>query len=117
MAAAFFNRLADAWKAQAISAGTEPAERVHPEVVEAMSEVGFDLVETKPRQLTEAIAQGVDLLVTMGCGDVDVVPGLERQDWTFDDPKTASLEAVRAIRDAIRKRVEELIVTNEWART
>jgi arsenate reductase len=118
MAAAFFNRFADAWKAQAISAGTEPAEHVHPEVVEAMSEVGFDLEETKPRKLTEAVAQTAALLVTMGCGEAcPVIAGLERQDWSFDDPQTASPEEVRAIRDAIHKKVEELVVTNGWTRT
>ena len=110
MAAAFFNALADPTKAQAISAGTEPGARVHPEVVAAMREVGVDLTGASPRKLTDALATQADLLVTMGCGEAcPFVPGLRREDWPLDDPKGQSLERVRAIRDEIRARVERLL--------
>src|ERR1700683_3296059 len=69
MSAAFFNHLADPEKAEAISAGTEPGLRVHPEVLAAMQEVGIDLSDAKPKKLTEEVAQGAQLLITMGCGD------------------------------------------------
>src|SRR5689334_4342738 len=69
MAAAWFNRMADPRRAQAVSAGTQPGERVHPEVVEAMREVGVDLVAIKPRRLDDAVAADATMLITMGCGD------------------------------------------------
>jgi len=110
MAAAFFNALADPTKAHAISAGTEPGARVHPEVVAAMREVGVDLTGASPRKLTDALATQADLLVTMGCGEAcPFVPGLRREDWPLDDPKGQSLERVRAIRDEIGARVERLL--------
>ena len=110
MAAAFFNALADPTKAHAISAGTEPGARVHPEVVAAMREVGVDLTGASPRKLTDALATQAYLLVTMGCGEAcPFVPGLRREDWPLDDPKGESVERVRAIRDEIRARVERLL--------
>jgi Protein-tyrosine-phosphatase len=110
MAAAFFNRLADPQKAHAVSAGTEPGPRVHPEVLEVMNEVGIDLSQAKPRKLTDDMAQDAQLLVTMGCGDkCPYVPGLRRDDWPLQDPKGLSLDHVRAIRDEIRHRVESLL--------
>jgi arsenate reductase len=110
MAAAFFNAFADPARARALSAGTAPAERVHPEVVEAMREIGIDLSASKPRKLTEDLARGASLLVTMGCGDAcPHVPGLRRDDWPLDDPKGRSGDAVRRIRDEIRGRVLHLI--------
>ncbi len=109
MAAAFFNQLVDPSVARAISAGTQPAERVHPEVVTAMNEVGIDLGDARPRKLTQALAEGAQLLVTMGCGDAcPVVPGLRREDWPLQDPKGQSVEQVRKIRDEIRSRVAKL---------
>ena len=82
MAAAFFNQLADPRKARAISAGTEPGLRVHPEVLEVMKEVGIDLSNAKPQKLTDELAREAQLLVTMGCGDkCPYVPGLRRDDW------------------------------------
>src|SRR5688572_26548447 len=100
MAAAFFNRLANPKLAKALSAGQQPAERVHPEVVAAMREVKLNLTGTKPQRLTPELAQGAQLLVTMGCGDAcPVMPGLERDDWPLADPKGQSMEGVRAIRD------------------
>jgi protein-tyrosine-phosphatase len=112
MAAALFNRLADPQKAEAVSAGTEPGPRVHPEVIEVMNEVEIDLSHAKPRKLTDEMAHGAQLLVTMGCGDkCPYVPGLRRDDWPLQDPKGLSLAEVRAIRDEIRHRVELLIET------
>jgi arsenate reductase len=110
MAAAFFNALADPAQARALSAGTKPAERVHPEVVEVMREAGVLLAGAGPQRLTPELAAGADLLVTMGCGEqCPNVPGLRQQDWPIRDPKGLSLDLVREIRDEIRARVEALI--------
>jgi arsenate reductase (thioredoxin) len=110
MSAAFFNKYADPTKATALSAGTHPAERVHPEVVEAMREVGIDLSGAQPRKLTSQLAEGADLLITMGCGDeCPFVPGLRRDDWPLQDPKGRGIEQVRKIRDEIDRRVRHLI--------
>jgi arsenate reductase (thioredoxin) len=118
MAAAFFNQLADSLRAQAISAGTQPGERVHPVVVETMREVGIDVSRNRPQQLTQELARSVSLLVTMGCGDeCPYVPGLERDDWPLTDPKDRPLEEVRSIRDDIRDRVQALIDSHGWGRT
>ena len=112
MAAAFFNRLANPIKAQGISAGTEPGLRVHPEVLEVMKEVGIDLSEAKPRKLTDELARGAQLLITMGCGDkCPYVPGLRRDDWPLQDPKGLPMEDVRRIRDEIKSRVETLLAS------
>lgn len=111
MSAAFFDQLADPTKARAISAGTNPGEKVHPVVVDVMLEVGIDLGQAKPQKLTADLATGAELLVTMGCGDeCPYVPGLRRADWPLTDPKGLPLEKVRAIRDGIRKRIRDLIV-------
>lgn len=114
MAAAFFNHLAPA-DVRAISAGTEPAARVHPEVVAVMSELGLDLSQAQPQRLTAALAQSAALLITMGCGEqCPVVPGLRRLDWPLPDPKGQSADAVRAIRDDIRERVRALIASESY---
>ena len=110
MAAAFFNQLADRTKAEAISAGTEPGLRVHPEVLAVMQEVGIDLSNAKPQKLTQELAEDAALLITMGCGDkCPYVPGLRRDDWPLKDPKGQPLEEVRTIRDEIKNRVVELL--------
>jgi arsenate reductase len=110
MAAAFFNQLADPEKATAVSAGTAPGGRVHPEVQAVMREVGIDLSNAKPQKLTEELAKDAQLLITMGCGDqCPYVPGLRRDDWPLRDPKGLSREEVRRIRDEVKSRVEELI--------
>ncbi len=110
MAAAFFNRLADHRKAEAVSAGTEPGLRVHPEVLSAMQEVGIDLRDAKPQKLTQELAEGASLLITMGCGDeCPYVPGLRRDDWPLPDPKGRPMEEVRVIRDVVKARVLNLI--------
>jgi arsenate reductase len=115
MAAAFFNALADPARARAISAGTEPADHVHPEVVSAMREVGIDLGAAQPRHLTLALASQATLLVTMGCGEAcPVVPGLPREDWNLPDPKGQPPDRVRAIRDELRARVERLVTIRGW---
>ena len=111
MAAAFFNQLADPAKAKAISAGTEPGLRVHPEVLADIQEVGIDLSDATPQKLTEQLAQEVQLLVTMGCGDkCPYIPGLQRDDWPLRDPKGLPLEQVRSIRDEIKDRVQSLLI-------
>ena len=116
MAAAWFNRLSDPEKARAVSAGTQPGTRVHPEVVEAMREVGIDLTGATPMRLTDELARQSQLLITMGCGDdCPFVPGLARDDWPLEDPKGKSVEQVRAIRDEIRDRVRTLIEREAWA--
>lgn len=110
MAAAFFNQLADHSRAQAISAGTDPGPRVHPEALAVMQEIGIDLSSAKPQKLTEEIARDAQLLITMGCGDnCPYVPGLRRDDWPLRDPKGQSVEQVRIIRDEIRDRVLRLL--------
>jgi len=111
MAAAFFNQLADREKAEAISAGTEPGLRIHPEVLSAMQEIGIDLSDAKPQEMTEELARDAQLLITMGCGDkCPYVPGLRREDWPLRDPKGQPMEVVRAIREDIRVRVQSLLV-------
>ncbi len=88
MAAAWFNQLADPKKVNAVSAGTEPGTRVHPEVVTVMREVGIDLSNGRPQFLSDDLANTASLLVTMGCGEAcPFVPGLERSDWPLEDPK------------------------------
>ena len=110
MAAALFNLYADRSGCLAISAGTEPADHVHPEVVEVMREIGVDLNSAKPQRLTHDLARAASVLVTMGCGEAcPYIPNLRTIDWALPDPKGQSLEAVRAIRDEIHDRVKELI--------
>jgi arsenate reductase (thioredoxin) len=110
MAAAFFNQLADRQKAEAVSAGTGPGVRVHPEVQAVMQEVGIDLSDAKPQKLTEELAKNAELMITMGCGDkCPYVPGLKRDDWPIRDPKGLSPDEVRVIRDEIKERVQALI--------
>jgi arsenate reductase len=113
-----FNKFADQAKAKAISAGTHPASHVHPEVVQAMHEVGIDLSAAKPQRLTEQLARGADLLVTMGCGDeCPYIPGLRRDDWPLPDPKGKGIEQVRAIRTEIEERTLRLIASEAVGKT
>jgi arsenate reductase len=115
MAAAWFNKMCDRTKARAISAGTQPGERVHPEVAEVMREEGIDLIGVKPQFLSAELAQQVTLLVTMGCGDAcPYVPGLQKLDWPLQDPKGQPLESVRKIRDEIRALVTGLAEKRNW---
>ncbi len=109
MSQAWFERLAGG-EHEARSAGTEPADHVHPNVVAAMREVGVDLSERKPKLLTDELARWADMVITMGCGDAcPVIPGRRYVDWDLPDPSGAPLEEVRAIRDGIRARVADLV--------
>lgn len=118
MAAGFFNRIADPRRVEAISAGTQPGDRVHPEVVEVMHETGIDLRANRPQRLTDELSRGASLLITMGCGDeCPYVPGLKRDDWPLQDPKGLPIVEVRRIRDEIRDRVSALVDANNWRRT
>jgi arsenate reductase (thioredoxin) len=118
MAAALFNKLCDPDKATAISAGTEPGERVHHEVVEVMREEGIELGGVKPQFLSVELAKRTTLLVTMGCDqDCPYVPGLLRVDWPLQDPKGLGLEEVRRIREEIRARILSLLQERSWMST
>ena len=117
MAAAWFNHLVNPQRARAISAGTEPGSRVHPEVVTAMQEVGIDLSAGKPQYLSDELAKSASLLVTMGCGEAcPHIPGLRREDWPLEDPKGKPVERVREIRDDIRGRIMRLLTEQGWER-
>ncbi len=117
MAAAWFNALADRDKANAISAGTEPGTRVHPEVLSVMHEVGIELEGIAPQKLSDELASTASILVTMGCGEAcPVVPGLRRMDWPIEDPKGKPIERVREIRDEVRGRVTELLRQQSWTK-
>jgi arsenate reductase (thioredoxin) len=117
MSAAFFNQLADPELAHAISAGTQPAECVHPVVVDAMREVGIDLSNAKPQKLTAELAKNADMLVTTGCGDeCPYVPGLRHNDWPLPDPKGQEIKSVRQTREEIKRRVLQLIVQEQLSR-
>ncbi|KFA92413.1 low molecular weight phosphatase family protein [Archangium violaceum] len=115
MAAAFFNALADSEKARGVSAGTQPGERVHPEVQAAMAELGIDLSGAKPQRLTDELARDAQWLITMGCGEAcPHVPGLKRDDWPLEDPKGKPVERVRQIRDEVRARVSAFLAREGW---
>ena len=117
MAAALFNRLADPAEARALSAGTQPGPRVHPEVLAVMKEIGVDLSDAQPRVLTRELASTATLLVTMGCGEAcPVVPGVPIEDWPLPDPKGQPIDRVREIRAAIEARVHQLIASRGWSR-
>jgi arsenate reductase len=91
------------------SAGTIPAERVHPEVVAVMSELGIDLSDRKPQLLTTRLAEEADVVVTMGCGDAcPYIPGKRYVEWDLPDPKGLPIDEVRTIREEIARRVEVL---------
>jgi arsenate reductase (thioredoxin) len=118
IAAALFNQLADPAKARAMSAGTHPADRVHAEVVRAMSHHGVDLTSLTPQRLTLELARDVDWLITMGCGDeCPVVPRARRDDWPILDPKGQSPSTVDAIIDDIDRRVRGFVESNGLARS
>jgi arsenate reductase len=115
MAAALFERAADPGQAHAVSAGTRPAERVHPEVEDALAEIGIDVSDATPRRLDDALAREADLLVTMGCGEeCPFVPGLEVLDWEIEDPKGKEPGRVREIREEIGRRVGALVRERGW---
>jgi arsenate reductase (thioredoxin) len=109
MSRALFERAA-AGRHTADSAGTTPGERVHPEVVTAMGELGIDVADRVPQKLSDELAQRADVVVTMGCGDeCPYIPGKRYLDWDLPDPKGRPLEEVRATRDEIERRVDGLV--------
>ena len=109
MSQALFERAAGPGH-EAASAGTTPGERVHPEVVEVMGELGIDLSDRVPRGLTDELARWADVVVTMGCGDeCPYVPGTRYVDWELTDPAARPLDEVRGVRDEIGRRVEALV--------
>ena len=111
IAAALFNKNADPNKARAISAGTQPAARVHPEVVTSMRQRDIDVSSAIPQKLTPELASTANWLITMGCGDeCPIVPGAKRDDWPVQDPKGQSPAVVNAIIDDIDRRVRQLII-------
>jgi arsenate reductase (thioredoxin) len=115
MSAALFER-ASGGRHRALSAGTTPAERVHPEVVEVMRELGIDLSDRAPQLLTRALAEEADVVVTMGCGDeCPYIPGRRYVDWDLADPKGRPVDEVRATRDDIARRVGALVAELDGA--
>ena len=109
MSQALFERAAEG-RHRALSAGTTPGDRVHPEVVEVMRELGIDLADRVPRALTTGLAEQADVVVTMGCGDeCPYIPGKRYLDWDLEDPKGRPVEEVRALRDDIDRRVRALV--------
>jgi protein-tyrosine-phosphatase len=109
MSAALFER-ASGGRHRALSAGTTPADRVHPEVVAVMQELGIDLAGRTPRKLDRPLAEQADVVVTMGCGDeCPYIPGKRYIDWDLPDPKGRPIAEVRATRDDIAARVEALV--------
>jgi arsenate reductase len=106
---ALFDRAASG-RHESESAGTEPGERVHPEVVEVMNELGIDLSARTPQKLTNELAEWADVVVTMGCGDAcPYVPGKRYLDWDLPDPKGRPVDEVRVLRDDIDRRATELV--------
>jgi arsenate reductase len=112
MAEAFFNLYAGG-RARALSAGTRPADKVNPVVVEAMQEIGIDISRKKPQLLTLELVEKAQKMITMGCGDeaAEVCPAsfIETEDWALEDPAGKPLEQVRKIRDEIKSRVQKLV--------
>jgi len=112
MAEAFFNQIAEG-KAIALSAGTQPGDKVHPIVVEAMKEAGIDISENKPKMLTMEMIEKADKMITMGCGaDAGgLCPAgfIETEDWALEDPSGKTISEVRLIRDEIKRRVSDLL--------
>ena len=109
MAAALLDRYA-AGRVTVRSAGSEPADRVNPDVVAAMAELGLDLSREFPKPLTGEAVQAADVVITMGCGDAcPIYPGKRYEDWELDDPAGADLDGVRRIRDEIAERVRRLL--------
>jgi arsenate reductase len=113
MSRALFERAAKGRHASE-AAGTQPAEKLHPTVVEAMEEIGFHLSSRRPQLLTSEMAEWADVVVTMGCGDeCPYIPGKRYVDWDLQDPKDMPIEEVRALRDDITGRVDVLLVELE----
>jgi arsenate reductase (thioredoxin) len=109
MAAALLERKAEGG-VQVLSAGSEPADRLNPAVVEAMRELGIDISAERPKKLEDAMVREADVVITMGCGDAcPIYPGKRYEDWELEDPWGKDLETVRGIRDEIESRVDALL--------
>jgi protein-tyrosine-phosphatase len=109
ISAALFEQAA-AGRHRALSAGTSPADRVHPEVVEVMRELDIDLADRRPQRLTRELAEQADVVVTMGCGDAcPYIPGRRYVDWDLPDPAGRPIDEVRATREEIARRVRGLV--------
>jgi arsenate reductase len=109
MAAALLERKAEE-RVRVISAGSEPADRLNPAVVEAMNEIGIDISAERPKRLEDGMVREADVVITMGCGDAcPIYPGKRYEDWELEDPSGKDLETVRRIRDEIAKRVDVLL--------
>lgn len=109
MSQALFERLA-AGKHHALSAGTTPAAKVHPQVIEVMNEIGINLSDRAPRRLNRELAEQADLVITMGCGDqCPVIPGKHYIDWDLPDPASQPIDIVRAVRNDISQRIRDLL--------
>ncbi len=109
MAAGWLRHLAGD-RIQVLSAGSAPADSVNPAAVEAMAEVGIDIAGQQPTLLADSAVESSDVVITMGCGDVcPIYPGTRYEDWKLDDPAGQGIEAVRPIRDEIKRRIEDLI--------
>jgi arsenate reductase (thioredoxin) len=108
MAAALLERKADG-RVRVLSAGSEPADRLNPGVVEAMSEIGIDISAERPKKLEDGMVRQSDVVITMGCGDAcPIYPGKRYEDWELEDPAGKDLETVRGIRDEIAARIDQL---------
>jgi len=115
IAAALFNASANASRAVATSAGTQPADHPHPEVVKVLGKMGIDISDAKPRFLDSELAATATLLVTLGCGEqCPYIPGLEVVDWPIEDPKGQNGDKVEKIRDEVAQRVASLIEDRNW---
>jgi protein-tyrosine-phosphatase len=114
MSQALFDRASDG-KHTALSAGTTPAEHLHPEVIDVMREVDIDLADRRPQLLTRELAEQADIVITMGCGDqCPYIPGKRYIDWDLPDPKGRPLAEIRATRDEIATRVSDLLAELEY---
>jgi arsenate reductase (thioredoxin) len=110
--AAAYTRVLSGGRIEVRSAGSAPGEHVNPAAVEAMLEEGIDMSAEVPKVLTTAAVEASDVCITMGCGDTcPVFPGKRYEDWVLDDPAGQGVDAVRPIRDEIRRRVEDLIAS------
>jgi arsenate reductase (thioredoxin) len=109
MAAALLERKAEG-RVRVLSAGSEPADRLNPVVVEAMRELGADISSERPKGLEDAMVREADVVITMGCGDAcPIYPGKRYEDWELEDPSGKDLETVRGIRDEVEKRIDALL--------
>ena len=111
MAAGLLERKGEG-QVRVISAGSEPADRLNPAVVEAMDELGIDISAERPKKLEDGMVRESDVVITMGCGDAcPIYPGKRYEDWDLEDPSGKDLETVRGIRDEIADRIDNLIAS------